>query len=156
MKIRICLADVYLSRKSCWYLSTFLQLPCSYGATHCFHMFRKVLNFASSPPPHGLFYERFVTPPDLILYRVLPSVSPFKLHYPFFSFKSSSSCLSLLPLILIPSVASSIMCFRTVRTVCSVKLKLRVLFTKDEFCFAARRRAGYEKNLARSSLLTIW
>lgn len=44
----------------------------------------------------------------------------------------------------------------TVRAVCTVKLKLHVLLTSDEFFLLARIRTGYVKNLARSSLLTSW
>jgi hypothetical protein len=127
--------------------------PCSYGATHCLHIFHKILDFASSPPPHVLFYEKFITSPDLILHRGLSFASTSKLHYRLFSFKPSISCLRLLPRILIPSIAPSIMCFR-IQFVQFAK-KLHELLTCDEFCLPAGRRTGYVKNLARSSLLTM-
>jgi len=122
--------------------------PCSYGATHCLLIFHKILDFASSPPQHGLFYERFITSPELILHRVL-SLS----NYTVLSFPSSHSVAAWV-FFLVFSYNNVFQ--NTVRTVCSVKLKLHILLTIDEFCFPARRRTDYVKNLARSSLLTIW
>ena len=85
----------------------------------CALMWRKActdLSFGYSFSHSVVFYDRSVSSSKAALHPLQSSASPFNFQYPLVSLKSSDSCLRLLPHLpvipILPSILSSIMCFK--------------------------------------------
>ena len=66
------------------------------------------MNILHSSLSRSVSYERPTAPPKRVLHRVQSSASSFNLKYPLVSFRSSSSCLRLLPRLPAPLLSISL------------------------------------------------